>query len=79
MHALHAKSGDIVRIIQTDTEDKRPVEDIIWTSEYYREAFKKAGLEIVETYRPLGKKNESYRWVNETRIAPWTIYVLRSR
>ena len=75
----HAKSGDIVRIIQTDTEDKRPVEDIIWTNEYYREAFKKAGLEIVETYRPLAKKNESYRWVNETRIAPWTIYVLRSR
>jgi ubiquinone/menaquinone biosynthesis C-methylase UbiE len=74
----HAKSGDKVRIIQKDTEDKRPVEDIIWTPECYREVFKKAGLEIVMTHKPLARKNEPYRWVNETRIPPWTIYVLKS-
>ena len=74
----HARSGDKVRIVQKDTEDKRPVEDIIWTPEFYREVFKEAGLEMAKTYKPLAKKNEPYRWVNETRIAPWTIYVLKS-
>ena len=73
----HAKSGDKVRIIQTDIEDKRPVEDVVWTDEYYRETFKKAELELVETYRPLARNSEPYKWVNETRIAPWVIYVLK--
>jgi len=72
-----AKSGDKVRIIQTDIEDKRPVEDVVWTDEYYRETYKKAGLELVKTYKPLAKKNEPYEWINEKKIAPWVIYVLK--
>jgi ubiquinone/menaquinone biosynthesis C-methylase UbiE len=72
-----AKSGDKVRIIQTDIEDKRPVEDVIWTDEYYQETFKRTGLELITTYRPLAKENEPYKWVNETKIAPWVIYVLK--
>lgn len=72
-----AKSGDKVRIIQTDIEDKRPVEDVAWTDEYYQETYKKAGLELVKTYKPLAKKNEPYEWVNEKKIAPWVIYVLK--
>jgi ubiquinone/menaquinone biosynthesis C-methylase UbiE len=75
----HAKSGDKVRIIQTDTNDKRPIVDIICTPDDYQEAYERAGLEIVKAYKPLAKKDEPYSWVNETRIAPWTIYVLRSR
>jgi ubiquinone/menaquinone biosynthesis C-methylase UbiE len=73
----YAKSGDKVRIIQTDLEDKRPVEDVIWTDESYQEVFKRAGLELLKTYKPLAKENEPYKWVNETRIAPWVIYVLK--
>jgi ubiquinone/menaquinone biosynthesis C-methylase UbiE len=72
----HAKSGDKVRIIQTDTEDKRPVEDVVCTDESYREVFKRAGLESVKTYKPLARESEPYKWVNETTIAPWVIYVL---
>jgi SAM-dependent methyltransferase len=75
----NAKSGDKVRIIQTDIEDKRPVEDVVWTHEYYRETYKRAGLELIKTYKPLGKENEPYEWVNETRIAPWVIYVLKKK
>ncbi len=71
-----ARCGDKVRIIQTDTEDKRPVEDIIWTDQCYREVFRDSDLEPVETYRPLGKEGEGCDWVNETKIAPWTIYVV---
>jgi SAM-dependent methyltransferase len=72
-----AKSGDKVRIIQTDVEDRRPVVDVVWTDESYRETHKKAGLELVKTYKPLAKETEPYKWVNETKIAPWTIYVLK--
>jgi ubiquinone/menaquinone biosynthesis C-methylase UbiE len=74
-----AKSGDKVRIIQTDTEDKRPVEDVVWTDEFYQETYKRAGLEPVKTYKPLAKESETYKWVNETRIAPWVIYVLKKK
>jgi hypothetical protein len=73
----YAKSGDRVKIIITDLEDKRPVEDIIWTDEYYQKTFKRAGLEIVKTYKPLAKKHEPYKWINETSVAPWVIYVLQ--
>jgi len=74
-----AKSGDKVRIIQLDTEDKRPVVDIVWTDESYREVFQKAELELVKTYKPLAKEREPYKWVNETKIAPWVIYVLKKK
>ena len=72
-----ARSGDKVRIIQTDIEDKRPVVDIVWADDSYREVYGKAGLNLIEVYKPLAKKSEPYRWVNETKIAPWTIYVLK--
>ena len=72
-----ARSGDKVKIINTELEDKRPVEDVLWTDESYREVYRKAGLEIVKTYRPLAREDEQYQWVNETRIAPWVIYVLK--
>jgi SAM-dependent methyltransferase len=72
----HAKSGDPVKIIVTDHEDARPVEDIVWSDEDYRTVYSKAGLELLETRRPLAKEDEPYPWVNETRIAPWVIYVL---
>lgn len=71
-----AKSGDRVRIVMTDVEDLRPVVDIVWGDDAYREVYKQAGLELVETYRPLGNDDDPVVWVNETRIAPWVIYVL---
>jgi SAM-dependent methyltransferase len=71
-----ARSGDTVRIITTDFPDRRPTEDILWTDESYREVYPRAGLRLVATYKPLAKGDEPYRWVNETKIAPWVIYVL---
>ena len=73
-----AKNGDKVKIVMTDVEDKRPVEDILWTDDYYRETFRRSELTLVHMYKPLAKKSEPYRWINETRIAPWVIYVLKS-
>lgn len=71
-----AQSGDIVRIITTDLADRRPTEDILCTDEAYREIFGRAGLDVVAMYKPLARGDEPYRWVNETRIAPWVLYLL---
>jgi hypothetical protein len=71
-----ARSGDTVRIVITDTADPRPVEDVIWTDETYCDTYARAGLDVIATYRPLWREAEPVRWFNETRIAPWTIYVL---
>jgi SAM-dependent methyltransferase len=72
-----ARSGERVKIIITATEDSRPVEDIVWSDEAYQETYGCAGLAVVSTYKPLASEAEPYPWVNETRIAPWVIYVLR--
>jgi SAM-dependent methyltransferase len=71
-----AKAGDKVRIIVTDHADSRPVEDILWTDEAYREVFEEARLRLVQKYEPLAREDEPYRWVSELEIAPWAVYVL---
>ena len=72
-----ARCGDRVRIVITDIEDGRPVEDIVWPDEDYQRVYGASGLEPVATHRPLAREDEPYRWVNETRIAPWAIYILK--
>ncbi len=72
-----AESGDRVRIVITDIADSRPVEDVLCTDGDYREMLASAGLEVVRTHEPLGRPDEPEDWVNETRIAPWVIYVVR--
>ena len=72
-----ADSGDKVKIIMKDVEDRRPVEDIIWFDEDYRDLFGKSGLELIRSHKTYGKEDEPYEWINETEIAPWIIYVLK--
>lgn len=72
-----AGSGGSVLIVNTDIEDRRPVEDIIWFEEDYLELFDATGLELEATYRPLGREDEPFPWTVETEVAPWFVYVLR--
>jgi len=72
-----ARSGDVVKIIITGIGDNRPVEDIVWTHESYLEVYKAVGLEIIEALKPLARESEPYHWINETKINPWVIYVLK--
>ena len=74
-----AATGDIVRDIMLDVEDRRPVEDIFWTVPDYHKMFDMAGLEHEATYKPLGKKEEPFKWVSELIIAPWMIFVLHRK
>ena len=73
----YLKSGDVVPIITTDFDDKRPCYDVLCSDEDYKDIFSKTGFELVKTYRPLAEGDEPYKWVNETKIAPWTIYVIK--
>ena len=72
----HAKSGDIVRIVMLDVEDRRPVEDALCTNDDYRYVYRTAGLTPIDLHYPLGKADESYAWISETSVSPWAIYVL---
>jgi SAM-dependent methyltransferase len=76
-HNKTAQDGDIVHTIMTDVVDQRPVTDILWTDAAYRQVYRRAGLKVVQTYRPLAYAHEPYPWVNETTIPPWAIYVLQ--
>jgi len=71
-----ARTGDKVHIVMLDVDDRRPVQDIFWTDQDYREVYKRAGLLPIKTYRPLGHQSEGHSWVSETTISPWVIYVL---
>lgn len=71
-----AKPGELVKIITTDFPDHRPTEDILFPDASYRELYERAGLEVTTVLKPLAKGDEPYRWINETKVAPWVVYVL---
>jgi trans-aconitate methyltransferase len=75
----NAKSGDIVPIITTDFKDKRPCYDILCSEDDYKKFYSESGLELIKIYKPLAKGDEPYKWINETKIAPWIIYVLKKQ
>jgi SAM-dependent methyltransferase len=71
------KPGDPVKIITTDFEDRTPAIDILWPDASYRDVYGEAGFHVEEMLKPLARGDEPFRWINETQIAPWVIYVLR--
>lgn len=73
-----ARSGERVRIVIREGGDARPIDDLIWFDEDYRDSFRRAGLELLLTHRPLGRADEPFDWVTETSIPPWAIYVTAS-
>jgi SAM-dependent methyltransferase len=71
-----ARDGDRVRTIMLDVPDRRPVDDVLCTDGHYRELFGDARLAVHEMVSPLATGTEPIRWVSETSVAPWSIYVL---
>jgi SAM-dependent methyltransferase len=74
----HANSGEEVRIVMKDVDDRRPVTDIVWFHEDYLALFAAAELELVGHHLPLGRDDEPFDWISETTIAPWAIHVLKA-
>ncbi len=62
------KSGDTVLIVTTDFEDRRPCADVLCPDDAYTNLYEHAGLQIVETHRPLATGREPYRWMSKMGI-----------
>lgn len=71
-----AKTGEIVRIVTREFKSGKPAEDILCTPDAYRAIYDECELGIVAEERPLGRDEDGVTWLSETKIAPWTIYVL---
>ena len=71
-----ARDGDRVRTIMLDVPDRRPVDDVLCSDGHYRELFEAARLGVLDLASPLATGAEPIRWVSETTVAPWSIYVL---
>jgi SAM-dependent methyltransferase len=71
-----ALDGHRVHIVMLDVPDRRPVEDVFCTDAHYRQLFEGTGLALLDVQSPLATGQEATRWVSETTIAAWTIYVL---
>lgn len=74
-----ATCGDVVRIVTTDIPDARPALDILFPEADYRVLHEEAGFETICVHKPLAASDDAGPWREETRIAPWHLYVLRSR
>ncbi|MBZ5645917.1 MAG: class I SAM-dependent methyltransferase [Acidobacteriia bacterium] len=72
-----AKDGDTVLIVTTDIEDRRPCADVLCTDHAYLDLYAHSRLQVLETRRPMATGKEPYRWLSETTVAPWVIWVLR--
>jgi SAM-dependent methyltransferase len=71
-----ARDGDPVYTVMLDVPDRRPVQDELCTEARYRAIYASTGLEVLDVHRPLGRADEPFAWVSETRVAPWVIWVL---
>jgi ubiquinone/menaquinone biosynthesis C-methylase UbiE len=71
------KSGDKVKVVIR--ESGIDITDYLWLDEDYRDVFKRGDFRIVETFKPLAKREEKNKWKNETKIAPWLIYILEKK
>jgi len=74
-----ARDGDEVLITTREFKSDKPARDIVCTAEAYRELYHRAGLELQNEYRPLGRPEDGVAYVSETKIAPWAIHVLAKR
>src|SRR5262249_6348838 len=71
-----AGDGDRVQIVMLDVTDRRPVEAVVCSDQTYRELFATTELGVLDMISALASGQEPVQWVSETRVAPWSIYVL---
>lgn len=52
--------------------------DYFWTEQDYSGAAERAGLTLAKLHKPLGSRDDSIEWRDETKMSPIAIYVLRN-
>lgn len=70
------QSGDTVKLLIQGVDVV--FHDYFWTEEDYSGAAERAGLNLAKLYKPLGSRDDSIEWRDETKMSPIAIYVLRN-
>lgn len=70
------QSGDTVKLLIQGVDVV--LHDYFWTEEDYTGAGERAGLTLATLYKPLGSRDDSIEWRDETKVSPVAIYVLRN-
>jgi SAM-dependent methyltransferase len=73
----NARDGDVVRIVAREFARGQPAEDILCGPDCYRDVYQRSELEVVATYRPLGRTDDGWPWISEMDAPPWVIDVLK--
>lgn len=71
------KSGEQVRCIVRNSNIV--FSDYYWTDDDLRRVFDAGGFEVLRLNQPLARGDEPYKWLDETRRPPWSVYVLGKR
>ena len=70
------QSGDTVKLLIQGIDVV--LYDYFWTEEDYSGAAERAGLILAKLHKPLGSRDDSIEWRDETKMSPIAIYVLRN-
>ncbi len=70
------QSGDTVKLLIQGVDVV--LHDYFWTEEDYIGAAERAGLILANLHKPLGSRDESIEWRDETKMSPTAIYVLKN-
>lgn len=68
-------SGSTVKIFFKDIN--LSIYDYFWSEEDYIEGITAAGLKIAKIHKPLGREDDGYHWLNETKKSPCNIYIAK--
>ena len=69
------KSGDAAKLLLK--KPKIEFYDYYWKNSDYVHCFKESGLEIIQTYHPLGSNQDPYSWKDELSYSPFTVFIAR--
>ncbi len=67
-------SGDTVKVLIKDTNII--LHDYYWSDLDYRNAFCRAGFQVLDTHKPLGQDTDPVEWLDEAKESPILIYIL---
>ncbi len=70
-------SGDTVKLLLRGIDVI--LYDYYWTEDDYTRAAERAGLMLAKLHKPLGSSDDSIEWLDETKMSPVAIYVLKNK
>ena len=69
------KSGETIKLQLRGTE--MILYDYLWTDEDYKQILDRLGLRIVEHHKPLGYDTDPFEWLDEKKVSPVAIYIIK--